>query len=183
MLVFQTNILQRSGEKAEAGFYVCERPIPQSENIQYVAGSKEYVFSKNPCGGKQLRLKPKTPITIIVPAIHIKPRQKTHRSEHFVIHFHFADSTLSTNAQKILLEIVKKAQIAKRIKIKGCTCWITKIKGGNERVARKRAQTVAKFLISHGVPREKLFVTWSAHCPYVDTKNPAPNRRVEVEIE
>lgn len=120
---------------------------------------------------------PKNPISIVVP---LTPKRHVKR---FVAHFRFADATLSNAAKKILLRVVKEGLQAKSIRIRGCTCWITKIKGGNERVARKRAQTVADFLVSHGIPRDKLAVSWSAHCPYVDTRNPAPNRRVEVEIE
>lgn len=162
---------------ALAQSYVCERPLYSYQGLGYIPGAKEYVFSKDPCPGRKPRLAPKNPVSIIVPVV---PKRS---AERFVVHFRYASTTLSAKAKSILLRVVKKGRNAKRIKIRGCTCWITKIKGGNERVARKRAQTVADFLVSHGIPRDELAVSWSAHCPYVDTRNPAPNRRVEVEIE
>ena len=177
LLFWQIGVRGPVVENAEAKTYVCERPIPSSYGLRYVSGAKEYVFSKDPCPGSKPRLIPKNPVSIVVPTA---PKKHVKR---FVVHFRFADATLSDEAKRILLRVVEEGLNAKRIKIRGCTCWITKIKGGNERVARKRARTVAEFLVSHGIPRNKLKVTWSPHCPYVDTENPAPNRRVEVEIE
>ncbi len=176
-LLLQIGIFGPPVENTEAQLYVCERPITSSRDLRYVPGAKEYVFSKDPCQGTKPRSIPKNPVSIVVPALLKKSIKR------FVVHFRYADASLSDKAKKILLRVVKRGLKAKRIKIRGCTCWISKIKGGNERVARKRAESVAEFLVSHGIPRNKLEVTWSPHCPYVDNKNPAPNRRVEVEIE
>jgi len=159
--------------------YVCERPIRGTPDLRYVPRAREYVFSIRECRGSR----PK-PIVRAFFAENSRALSKPEKQEFkkFIIHFKYADANLSEETKQTLRQIAKEASKAKRISIRGCTCWVSKIKGGNERIARKRAESVAEFLISQGIPKGKLEIRWSAHCPYIDLQNPEPNRRAEVEI-
>lgn len=129
---------------------------------------------------------PPPPPVVVVPPRHFQDEKIELRQ---VVQFAWDSPVLDATASGLLDAAVKKITSAKEfkaIKIEGHASSEGQVKH-NDVLAQQRAQSVADFLVAHGVPREKVSaVGFGSRVPVADNKTEAgrvANRRSEFVVD
>lgn len=133
----------------------CPKPVPYAQAIK-----KDVIVMKAPAEDP------------------ISPQRESITCVKGAVHFGLGSASISKNAANEISEVVSKVK-GKEVTVEGFTCDLGSQRVNN-RLAKKRAQAVAKQLKRAGVQVEN--VSGTGKCCYVSDKK-QENRRVEVQTK